>query len=33
LNEEQLEANIRAAATPVEESVWARFEGEFGVAA
>ena len=31
LNAEQLEANIRAACTPVEESVWAKFQAEFGV--
>ena len=30
LNAEQLESNIRAAATPVDESVWGRFEGVFG---
>ena len=30
LNIEQLEANIRAASTPVHETVWARFEAEFG---
>ena len=30
LNASQLEANIRAAATPLEESVWAKFEVEFG---
>ena len=31
LNVAQLEANIRAACTPLDESVWARFEAEFGV--
>ena len=31
LNAEQLEANIRAAATPVDESVWTKFQAEFGV--
>ena len=30
LNAEQLEANIRAAATPVDESVWTKFQTEFG---
>ena len=30
LNAEQLESNIRAAATPLDESVWARFQTEFG---
>ena len=31
LNVAQLESNIRAACRPLEESVWARFEAEFGV--
>ena len=31
LNVEQLEANIRAASTPLDENVWAKFEEEFGV--
>lgn len=31
LNVEQLEANIRAASTPLDESVWIRFQEEFGV--
>ncbi len=30
LNVEQLEANIRAAATPLDDKVWAKFEVEFG---
>ena len=29
LNEEQLEANILAAATALDDNVWAKFEGEF----
>lgn len=32
LNVEQLESNIRAASTPLDESVWARFEEAFGAA-
>ena len=31
LNVEQLEANIRAASTPLDESVWAKFQEKFGV--
>jgi len=31
LNVEQLEANIRAASTPLDENVWARFQKRFGV--
>ena len=31
LNVEQLEANIRAASTPLDENVWAKFEEVFGV--
>ena len=31
LNVAQLESNIRAACRPLEESVWAKFEAEFGV--
>ena len=31
LNVEQLEANIRAASTPLNESVWAKFQEKFGV--
>jgi len=31
LNVEQLEANIRAATTPLDDSVWTRFQEEFGV--
>ena len=31
LNVEQLEANVRAASTPLEESVWTRFNETFGV--
>ena len=30
LNIEQLEANVRAASTPIEESVWEKFSAEFG---
>ena len=30
LNAEQLESNIRAAATPLDEGVWAKFQTEFG---
>ena len=30
LNTEQLEANIWAASTPIEEDVWAKFSAEFG---
>lgn len=30
LNAEQLEANIWAASTPLEEEVWVRFHSEFG---
>ena len=33
LNVEQLEANIRAASTPLDENVWARFQKRFGVEA
>ena len=31
LNVEQLEANVLAASTPIEESVWAKFRAEFGI--
>lgn len=31
LNVEQLESNIRAATTPLDDSVWTRFQEEFGV--
>ena len=31
LNVEQLEANIRAATTPLDDCVWTRFQEEFGV--
>lgn len=31
LNVEQLEANIRAASTPLEESVWTSFQERFGI--
>ena len=30
LNAEQLESNIRAAATPLDEGAWAKFQTEFG---
>ena len=30
LNTEQLEANVRAASTPLDESVWAKFRADFG---
>ena len=33
LNVEQLEANVRAASTPVDAGVWAKFRAEFGVGA
>ncbi len=33
LNLEQLEANIRAASTPLDDSVWTRFQERFGVEA
>lgn len=33
LNVEQLEANIRAASTPLDESVWTRFQEKFGAGA
>ncbi len=32
LNVEQLEANVRAASTPVDEGVWEKFRAEFGTA-
>ncbi len=31
LNKEQLEANVSAACTPIEETVWAKFRTQFGV--
>ena len=31
LNKEQLEANIRAASTPLDESVWTSFQERFGI--
>ena len=33
LNVEQLEANIRAASTPLDEGVWTRFQERFGAGA